>query len=55
MSAVIEYYSVLKCKAEENGEACDYEGWCVYCSNLAFNEDHIKLIDDFSAHNFKYN
>jgi len=24
MSAVIEYYSVLKCKAEESGGVCEY-------------------------------
>lgn len=34
-SAVLEYYSTLKCKAE-NGYGCEYQGYCVFCHDLAF-------------------
>ena len=53
MSTVIEYYSKLKCKAEK-GYTCQYPGYCVYCSNLAFSEDIVRCIDNFSTANFKH-
>ena len=54
MSAVIEYYSKFKCKAQ-SGFECDYLGYCVYCGNLDFNEDTLRCIDDVSAATFRYN
>lgn len=54
MSTVIEYYSKLKCKAEK-GYACQYPGYCVYCSNLDFSEDTLRCLDGFSRANWKNN
>lgn len=53
MSTVMEYYSKLRCKAEK-GYACQYPGYCVYCANLAFSEDTIRCIDNFSKAAWKH-